>query len=48
MWFDKEKIQWPVLSNEDLIKRLNLPEGKIDMVLDTSSRSPTVCCLPSA
>ena len=37
MWFDKEKIQWPVLSNEDLIKRLNLPEGKIDMVLDTDT-----------
>ena len=37
MWFDKEKIQWPVLSNEDLIKRLNLPEGKIDMVMDTDT-----------
>lgn len=37
MWFDKEKIQWDIMSDEEIIKKLTLPEGKLDMVLDTDT-----------
>lgn len=37
MWFDKEKINWNIMSDEEMIRKLTLPEGKLDMVLDTDT-----------
>ena len=37
MWFDKERIQWNIMSDEEMIRKLTLPEGKLDMVLDTDT-----------
>lgn len=37
MWFDKEKINWNIMSDEEMIRKLTLPEGKLDMILDTDT-----------
>lgn len=37
MWFDREQIEWPVVSPEENMRRLTLPEGRLDMVLDTDT-----------
>ena len=37
MWFDKEKIHWDMMSDEEMLRRLTLPEGRLDMVLDTDT-----------
>ncbi len=35
--FDKEKIHWPMMTDAEMIRRLTMPDGKIDMVLDTDT-----------
>ena len=37
MWFEKKQRQWDIPTNEEMVKRLTLPEGVIDMVLDTDT-----------
>ena len=37
MWFDKEKIHWEIMSDEEMIRKLTIPEGRLDMVLDTDT-----------
>lgn len=37
MWFEKEQRQWDIPEDWELAKRLTLPEGVIDMVLDTDT-----------
>lgn len=37
MWFDPKRFEWPVLSPEENMRRLVLPEGRLDMVLDTDT-----------
>jgi hypothetical protein len=37
MWFDKEKFNWNIMSDEEMLRKLTLPEGKLDMVLDTDT-----------
>jgi len=37
MWFDREVVKWDMLPQEELIRKLTLPEGRLDMVLDTDT-----------
>lgn len=37
MWFDKEKIHWEIMSDEEMIRKLTIPKGRLDMVLDTDT-----------
>ena len=37
MWFDKEKIHWEIMSDEEMLRKLTIPEGRLDMVLDTDT-----------
>lgn len=37
MWFDREGLRWDVPPAAELVRRLTLPEGKLDMVLDTDT-----------
>ena len=37
MWFDRERRQWPQMSEARRLERLKLPEGRLDMVLDTDT-----------
>jgi len=37
MWYEKKTIPWDIPSDEALLRRLTLPEGVIDMVLDTDT-----------
>ena len=37
MWYDKEGIRWERMPEAELVRRLSLPEGKLDMVLDTDT-----------
>lgn len=37
MWFDRKRIEWPAVAPEENIRRLALPQGRMDMVLDTDT-----------
>lgn len=37
MWFDKQGLDWRIPPAEEQVRALALPEGKIDMVLDTDT-----------
>ena len=37
MWFDKQGLTWRIPLAEEQVRALALPEGKIDMVLDTDT-----------
>ena len=37
MWFEKERMNWDIPSDEELVRRLQPPKGKVDMVLDTDT-----------
>ena len=37
MWFDKEKIHWDMMSDEEMLRKLTLPKGRLDMVLDSDT-----------
>lgn len=37
MWFDREPMHWDRMSDAEMLRRLTLPEGKLDMVLDTDT-----------
>ena len=37
MWFVKKTRQWEMLNEAEMVKKLTLPEGIIDMVLDTDT-----------
>lgn len=37
MWYDRQGISWPTISPEDHLRRLSLPHGRLDMVLDTDT-----------
>ena len=37
MWFEKDRINWDIPSDEELVRRLQLPKGRVDMVLDTDT-----------
>lgn len=37
MWYDREKRKWPMPSGEAMLRRLTLPRGRLDMVLDTDA-----------
>ena len=37
MWFDRPTRPWEKLPDDQLIRRLALPEGRLDMVLDTDT-----------
>ena len=37
MWYDKEGIRWERMPEAELVRRLSLPEGKLNMVLDTDT-----------
>lgn len=37
MWFDKKELDWPIPPAEEQVRALALPEGKLDMVLDTDT-----------
>ena len=37
MWYDKQKLDWNIMPDDWMIRRLMLPEGQLDMVLDTDT-----------
>ena len=37
MWFTKENRSWEKIPEDEMIRRLSLPKGKLDMVLDTDT-----------
>ena len=37
MWFEKDRMNWDIPSDEELVRRLQPPKGKVDMVLDTDT-----------
>lgn len=37
MWYEKQPRKWDMLPEDELVRRLTLPEGKLDMVLDTDT-----------
>lgn len=37
MWFDKEPEHWDIAPEDERIRKLTIPGGKIDMVLDTDT-----------
>ena len=37
MWFEKGRMNWDIPSDEELVRRLQPPKGKVDMVLDTDT-----------
>ena len=37
MWFEKKRLDWVIPPVEAQVRALELPEGKIDMVLDTDT-----------
>ena len=37
MWYDRQAYPWEKLPDDELIRRLTLPDGRLDMVLDTDA-----------
>lgn len=37
MWYDRQEHRWDRMSDDQLIRRLALPGGRLDMVLDTDT-----------
>ena len=37
MWYDRQEHRWDRMSDDQLIRRLTLPGGRLDMVLDTDT-----------
>ena len=42
MWFDKEAEHWDIAPEDERIRKLTIPGGKIDMVLDTDSMKDVI------